>query len=113
MHDAGRTVLPKRARRDGLEQQLFTVEEAARMLACTEAAIRKWVSQGRLHRVKLGRLTRLRAQDIADVIAHGLPEARCFQRNRRLHSAADKPTLPPCNSGSATGGSGVATQCGS
>ncbi len=94
-------------------EQLVTVKQAADTLACEPSSIRKWLSQGRLPRVKVGRLTRLRARDIADVVAHGLPEARRSQRNRRLHSAADKPTLPPCNSDSATGGSGAATQCGS
>lgn len=64
----------------GTVEQLVDVDETARMLACTPAAIRKWLSQGRLPRVKVGRLTRVRSQDIADVIAHGLPEARSFRR---------------------------------
>ena len=54
-------------------EQLVTVEDAARMLSCTPAAIRKWLSQGRLPRVKVGRLTRLRVQDLAAVTAKGLP----------------------------------------
>ena len=92
--------------------QLVTVEEAAQRLACTPAAIRKWVSQGRLPRVKVGRLTRLRTGDIADVVARGLPEARCFTRKRRLHCVADTPTLPPCDSDSATGESGAVSRRG-
>jgi excisionase family DNA binding protein len=91
-------------------EQLLTVKQVADTLACEPSSIRKWLSQGRLPRVKVGRLTRLRARDVAAVVANGLPETRI---KRGLHSAADKPTLPPCNSGSATGGSGVATQCGS
>ena len=78
-------------------EQLVTVDDAARLLSCTPAAIRKWLSQGRLPRVKVGRLARLRAEDIADVIAHGLPEARCFTRTRRLHRVAD--TLGPATDG--------------
>jgi excisionase family DNA binding protein len=35
---------------------LLTVEEAATMLACTPAAIRKWIYQRRLTPVKVGRL---------------------------------------------------------
>ena len=53
---------------------LVTLEEAARLLSCTKAAVRKWISQGRLPHVKVGRLTRLRARDIAQVVEHGLPE---------------------------------------
>lgn len=64
-------------------EQLVTVDDAARLLSCTPAAIRKWLSQGRLPRVKVGRLTRVRAQDIADVVAHGLPEGRSFHTRRR------------------------------
>jgi excisionase family DNA binding protein len=44
--------------------QLVTVKEAAALLACSEAAVRKWISQRRLRAVKVGRLTRLRRQDL-------------------------------------------------
>jgi excisionase family DNA binding protein len=54
--------------------RLLTLDEAARLLSCTKAAVRKWIAQGRLRRVKVGRLTRVRAQDIAEVIERGLPE---------------------------------------
>lgn len=89
--------------------QLVTVEEAARALACTPAAVRKWISQKRLPRVKVGRLTRLRARDVAAVVSHGLPDTPGRQS---LQSVADTPTLPPCNSDSATGGSGGDTRRG-
>ena len=39
--------------------QLLTVREAARLLACSEAAIRKWIYQQRLPAVKVGRLIRI------------------------------------------------------
>ena len=52
--------------------QLVTVEEAARMLACTPAAIRKWVYQKRLPSVKVGRLTRLKLEDVERVASMGL-----------------------------------------
>ena len=53
--------------------QLLTVKEAAKTLAVTEAAIRKWLYQRRLPGVKVGRLTRVRREDVEAVIAHGLP----------------------------------------
>jgi excisionase family DNA binding protein len=52
--------------------ELLTVEDAATMLACTPAAIRKWIHQRRLPSVKVGRLTRLRRRDVDAVVAHGL-----------------------------------------
>jgi excisionase family DNA binding protein len=44
--------------------QLLTPEQAAERLACTESAVRKWISQRRLPAVKVGRLTRLRETDL-------------------------------------------------
>ena len=52
--------------------QLLTVEEAAGLLSCSEAAVRKWISQGRLAKVKVGRLTRLRESDVESLINDGL-----------------------------------------
>jgi excisionase family DNA binding protein len=49
--------------------QLVTVEEAARLFACSEAAIRKWIYQRRLPAVKVGRLTRLRVKDLEAFLA--------------------------------------------
>ena len=66
--------------------QLVTVDDAAQMLSCTKAAIKKWLSEGRLPRVKVGRLTRIRVSDIADVMTHGLPERGA--RTRRPARAA-------------------------
>ena len=53
-------------------EQLLTVKQAAQLLSCSEAAIRKWVYQRRLPIVKVGRLTRLRARDLEALIAKGL-----------------------------------------
>jgi excisionase family DNA binding protein len=52
--------------------QLVTVKEAARRLACTEAAVRKWLYQRRLPAVKVGRLVRLREVDLEAMIAKGV-----------------------------------------
>lgn len=53
-------------------EQLLTVKQAAALLVCSEAAIRKWIYQRRLHRVKVGRLTRLRQSDIEALVSDGL-----------------------------------------
>jgi excisionase family DNA binding protein len=45
-------------------RQLLTVREAARLLACSEAAIRKWIYQQRLPAVKVGRLIRIAESDL-------------------------------------------------
>ena len=55
----------------GLDK-LLTVKEAADALSCSEAAIRKWLYQRRLPRVKVGRLTRIRQSDLEELLAHGL-----------------------------------------
>ncbi len=80
--------------------QLMTVEEAARLLACTPAAIRKWLAQRRLSRVKIGRLTRLRLEEIERVAAEGLPKVPVAGRPRALAGTRrflqdHRPTAPP------------------
>jgi excisionase family DNA binding protein len=52
--------------------RLLTVEEAAELLACSKAAVRKWIYQGRLRKVKVGRLTRLRLADVEAMVSSGL-----------------------------------------
>ncbi len=75
MKDSRSQGMKEPARTRGADWEgLVTLDEAARRLSCTKAAVRKWVSQGRLAVVKVGRLTRVRARDIAQVIEHGLPE---------------------------------------
>jgi excisionase family DNA binding protein len=44
--------------------RLLSVREAASMLSCSPAAIRKWMYQRRLPRVKVGRLTRVSIRDL-------------------------------------------------
>jgi excisionase family DNA binding protein len=53
-------------------QQQGHAPKAARMLSCSEAAIRKWVYQRRLPAVKVGRLTRLRVKDLEALLTKGL-----------------------------------------
>lgn len=52
-------------------ERLLSVKEAALLLSCSEAAIRKWVFQRRLPSVKVGRLTRLRVMDLEAFIRAG------------------------------------------
>jgi excisionase family DNA binding protein len=56
-------------------ESLLTLPQAAELLACSTGAIRKWVRQGRLRPVRLGRAVRLRARDIERAIADGIPPA--------------------------------------
>jgi len=53
-------------------EKLLTVKQAAELLSCSEAAIRKWIYQRRLPVVKVGRLTRLRVGDLEALVARGL-----------------------------------------
>ena len=43
---------------------LLTIKEAAKFLVCSEAMLRKWIHQGKLPRVKVGRLARIRQSDL-------------------------------------------------
>jgi excisionase family DNA binding protein len=54
--------------------QLVSVKQAADLLACSETAVRKWIYQQRLPKVKVGRLTRLRLSDVEALISEGLGE---------------------------------------
>ncbi len=62
---------PLRAR-----NSLLSAKEAAKMLSCTEAAVRKWIYQRRLPTVKVGRLTRVRLADLEALVVRGLRRAR-------------------------------------
>jgi excisionase family DNA binding protein len=59
----------------GVMKQLVTTKDAAAQLGCSEAAIRKWIYQRRLKPVRVGRLVRLRAEDIQRVAEEGLAPA--------------------------------------
>jgi len=53
-------------------KKLLTVEDFADALSITPAAVRKWIYQGRLVPVKLGRAVRLRCSDLDRIVADGL-----------------------------------------
>ena len=52
---------------------LLSVKQAAEKLSCSEASIWKWIQQDRLQKVKVGRLTRVKAQDIDAIVRLRLP----------------------------------------
>ena len=52
--------------------RLFSVKDAATRLACSEALLRKWMYAGKLLFVKVGRLSRLREQDLDAWVRLGL-----------------------------------------
>jgi len=52
---------------------LVSVAEAAQRLACSPASLRRWIAQGRLRPVRLGRAVRLRARDIERAMSEGIP----------------------------------------
>ena len=51
---------------------LLSIKDAAGSLACSEAMLRKWIHQGKLPRVEVGRLTRIRQSDIEAWVRVGL-----------------------------------------
>lgn len=55
---------------------LLSVKEAAEFLACSEALLRKWLHQGELPHVKVGRLTRIRQSDLEAWVRLGLQPGR-------------------------------------
>jgi excisionase family DNA binding protein len=67
--------MPTSLHMDGRTSQLITIEQAADLLACKPAAIRKWLYQRRLTPVKIGRLTRLRLAEVERIVNSGLPES--------------------------------------
>ena len=52
--------------------KLVSVKEAAARFSCGEALIWKLLRLGKLQRVKVGRLTRIREQDVESIIRLGL-----------------------------------------
>ena len=50
---------------------LLRIEEAGRIATVKPSTIRSWLTQGRLPRVKIGRLTRIMRQDLEQFIRAG------------------------------------------
>lgn len=56
--------------------RLLSLKLAAERLACSEAALRKWISQGRIQKVNVGRLVRIRESDLELLVQRGLSSTR-------------------------------------
>jgi excisionase family DNA binding protein len=50
--------------------QLLTVRQAAKLLACSEAAIRKWIYQKRIPAFRAGRLVRVSEENLRKFIGN-------------------------------------------
>lgn len=58
---------------EGKDESLWDAGEVAAFLKVDKDSVYRWVSQGRLSAVKVGKLTRFRPSDIRDIAEHGLP----------------------------------------
>lgn len=54
------------------QERLVSIREAAVILGCTPAAIRKWCIEKRLPSVKIGRLRKVRQSDLDAAMKNGL-----------------------------------------
>jgi len=76
---------------------LLSVEEVAALLRCKPAGIRRWLSQGRLIPVRVGRNVRFRPEYIEALIAKGgipdvgQPVRKAPRRPQEPRSADDRP----------------------
>jgi excisionase family DNA binding protein len=52
--------------------ELLSLKQAAKVLGCSEALLRKWMHLGRLPSVKIGRLIRVRQSDVEAWLRLGL-----------------------------------------
>jgi len=52
--------------------QLFTVSQAAERLSLKPPTLRKWIFQGRLPVVRIGRAVRIKEKDLEAIIREGL-----------------------------------------
>jgi excisionase family DNA binding protein len=68
-------------------QPLLDVPEAAKLLGIKTWTLRQWLSQRRITFVKIGRLTKLRLEDVEEFIERNRHEARSYERSGR-HEAA-------------------------
>ena len=55
------------------QDHLLALPEVAKRLACSRGLVRRLDARGVLHRVKLGRLVRYRASDVARLVTEGVP----------------------------------------
>lgn len=59
---------------------LLSINDVARRLSVSPAAVRRWIVQRRVPVVKLGALTRLRTLDVEELVRQGLPDPGTYPR---------------------------------
>jgi excisionase family DNA binding protein len=64
-----------------MSTQLLTVQEFAERLNVTVSCVRRWILEGRVAKVKLGRLIRIPAAECDRLIDHGFCPARDNHKN--------------------------------
>jgi excisionase family DNA binding protein len=65
---------------------LLTAREAAVLLGCSEAGVRRWVARGRLRGIRVGRALRIAKSDLDAVVRRGsldIPKAASTAANTR------------------------------
>jgi len=65
-----------------MEEQLLRVEATAKILGLSPSTIRKMLWDGRLRRIKIGRATRVRKQEIDDLILYGYEPQRSIKERQ-------------------------------
>jgi excisionase family DNA binding protein len=52
--------------------ELLSIKIVAARLSCSESMLKKWIAKGRIPTVKVGRLTRIRQEDVEAWVRLGL-----------------------------------------
>jgi len=64
-----------------MSARLLTIREFAEALNITVACVRRWLLEGKVAKVKLGKLVRIPAEEGERLISEGLRPARQHHRN--------------------------------
>ena len=63
-------------------EKLFSVPETAKAWSVSRHSIRKWIHEGRIPTVRMGRRVFVKESTIASIIENGLPEGK-FQSRKK------------------------------
>ena len=75
---------------DAVAVGLLTIADVARRLQVSERAVRRWIAEGRLAVVHLGRAVRVRPADLAHILAAGLPAGTPPHTRQKRRQAQEK-----------------------